>query len=85
MGTDLQRILVELRQLRAELGTPPKRLLTIPEAASYLGISPKSIRNGLGPRAAKPFPVKPVKVGGRVLFKKESLDSYVDGLGAADE
>lgn len=72
---------MEIRQLRAELRAPKKRLLTVDEAANYLGISPKTLRNCLGPRAQKPFPVKPVRVAGRVLFRLEDLDAFVAGLG----
>lgn len=71
----LKGILAELPKMLA-----PKALYTIDEAAHYLGLAPKTIRNGLGPRAEKPFPIKPVRVGGRVVFKKEDLDSFVDGL-----
>ncbi len=74
----LQLVLAELRQLRAELRTPQKRLLTVEETAGYLGISAKTIRNGLGPKTPKPFPVQPVKLAGRVLFKKEDLDRFID-------
>jgi predicted DNA-binding transcriptional regulator AlpA len=81
---DFQLILSEIRQLRAELRTTQRRLLPVEAAAAYLGISPKTIRNGLGPKATKPFPIKPVKVSGRVLFKKESLDAYIDGLGVSE-
>jgi hypothetical protein len=81
MNSDATSILKELRQLRAELKAPAKRLLTVEEAAHYLGISPKTIRNGLGRKAVKPFPVKPVRVAGRVLFRIEDLGAYVDGLG----
>ncbi len=71
--------------MRQEIKATSKRLLPIPEAAAYLGISPKTIRNGLGPRAAKPFPVKAVRLGGRVLFRREDLDQYVDRLGVRDD
>jgi predicted DNA-binding transcriptional regulator AlpA len=81
---DLQTILSELRQLRADLRIPPKRLLNVAETARYLGVAEKTVRNGLGPRAAKPFPIKPVRVGGRVLFKRESLDAFIDGLGGVE-
>ena len=56
------------------------RLLGIEQAAEYLSISPKTIRNGLGPKAPQPFPVKPKKHGKRVLFDIQDLDRYVDGL-----
>jgi hypothetical protein len=80
---DLAMVLSELKKLRRELGTQ-RRLLPVEEAAAYLGIAPKTLRNGLGPNAKNPFPVKPVKVGGRVLFKLVDLDRFIDGLGAAE-
>jgi hypothetical protein len=58
------------------------RLLKIDDAARYLGIAPKTIRNRLGPRASNPFPVKPKRIGKRVLFDVRALDAFVDGLDA---
>jgi hypothetical protein len=78
----LQDVLAEIKELRADLRASQRRLLPVEAAAAYLGISPKTIRNGLGPAAKHPFPIKPVKVGGRVLFEKKSLDSFIDSLGA---
>lgn len=75
-----QEILKELKELRQVMGFASKRLLTVEEAAHYCGISPKTIRNGLGPKAAKSFPIKPVKLSGRVLFRKEDLDGFIDGM-----
>ena len=74
------KVLEELKALKAELGLHSKALLTVEDTATYLGIKPKSIRNRLGPRAENPFPVKPVKVGGRVLFRRSDLDEYVSSL-----
>lgn len=72
-------ILAEIRSLLSELQAPRpiRRLLTVPEAADYLGISPKTVRNMLSLRT---FPVKPVRVAGRVLFRIEDLANYVDNL-----
>ena len=56
------------------------RLLDIQQTAEYLSIAPKTIRNGLGPKAVKPFPIKPKRFGKRVLFDKKDLDHYVDTL-----
>ena len=76
----LDIILAEIRELKLAMVSASRRLLPINEAAAYLGISPKTIRNGLGRKAVKPFPVKPVKIGSRVLFKREDLESYVNTL-----
>lgn len=64
-----------MRQVRA-------RLFGIVETANYLGIAPKTLRNRLGPRAVNPFPVKPKRIGKRVLFDVKALDAFVDSLEA---
>lgn len=56
------------------------RLLGIVETANYLGIAPKTLRNRLGPRAVNPFPVKPKRIGKRVLFDIKALDAFVESL-----
>ena len=60
------------------------RLMRIEVAADYLGISPKTIRNGLGPKAEKPFPIKPRRLGRRVLFHIDDLNEYADSLPVTD-
>lgn len=57
-----------------------RRLLSVELAAKFLGLSPKTIRNGLGKKAPHPFPVKPKKIGKRVLFDIKDLNAYVDSL-----
>ncbi len=61
-----------------EYGWP--HLMDIETAAKYLSISPKTIRNGTGRRSEQPFPVRHVKYGRRVLFRKADLDKFVDAL-----
>jgi hypothetical protein len=56
------------------------RLLGVELAATYLGLSPKTIRNGLARDAERPFPVKPKRYGRRVLFDIRDLDAYVDAM-----
>jgi len=58
------------------------RLLDIVEAAIYLGISPKTIRNRLGLKTSNPFPVKPKRIGRKILFDIKDLDNYVDSISA---
>ena len=57
-----------------------QRLMDIVETAKYLSISPKTIRNRIGRRAGNPFPVKPKRIGTRVLFDVKDLDRYIDAL-----
>ena len=56
------------------------RMLSVEDAARYIGIAAKTIRNRIGPKAAIPFPVKPKRIGGRVLFDVKELDAYLDLL-----
>ena len=56
------------------------RLLGVEQAAAYLSLSPKTIRNGLARDAERPFPVKPKRYGRRVLFDIRDLDAYVDAM-----
>ena len=60
--------------------TPKTRLLNVKETAKYLGLSPKTIRNRLGPKAPDPFPVKRRRYGRKVLFDLKDLDAYIDSL-----
>lgn len=62
-----------------------KRLFRVPEAASYLGLSPRTIYNGIAPKSKNPFPVKHKKQGKVVLFEKKDLDRYADSIPYADQ
>jgi len=77
----LAQVLQELRELRRLVQAPAPRLLTVEQAARYLGLAVKTVRNSLGPRAARPFPVQPVRLAGRVLFKVADLDGLIASLG----
>jgi predicted DNA-binding transcriptional regulator AlpA len=57
-----------------------KRLFNVRETADYLGLSTRTIYNGIAPKAEKPFPVKPKRWGRKVLFDRIDLDAYVDRL-----
>jgi predicted DNA-binding transcriptional regulator AlpA len=57
-----------------------KRLLSVEEAARYLGIAPRTIYNKTGRRAKVKFPVKPKRVGGSLRFDIKDLERYVESL-----
>jgi excisionase family DNA binding protein len=57
-----------------------KRLFSVEEAAAYLGLSPRTIYNGIAPKAKKPFPIKPKRYGRKPLFERAELDQYADSL-----
>jgi predicted DNA-binding transcriptional regulator AlpA len=58
-----------------------KRLLSVEEAAAYIGLSPRTLYNGIAPKTKTPFPVKPKRFGKRVLFDIKDLDRFADSLG----
>ncbi len=57
-----------------------KRLYSVEEAAHYLGLSPRTIYNGIAPKSRNPFRVKPRRIGKKVLFDIKDLEKYVDSL-----
>ncbi len=68
---------MQQEKLRKEL---KPRMLCVGDAALYVGIAPKTLRNRIGPKAPNPFPVKPKRIGGKVLFDLRQLDAYLDSL-----
>jgi predicted DNA-binding transcriptional regulator AlpA len=56
------------------------RMLSVDETAKYIGLATKTIRNRIGRKATKPFPIKPKRIGSRVLFDIKDLDAYLDKL-----
>jgi len=55
------------------------RLVSIADAALYLGLAPKTLRNRLSDKD-NPFPVKPRYYGGKPLFEVNELDAFIDSL-----
>lgn len=58
----------------AHLEPPTRRMLTKIEAASYCGFN-----SGEGFDAS--VPVRPVKIGNKVLYDQKALDAWLDQLG----
>lgn len=57
-----------------------KRMLTVPEAAAYMGISKRTLYDRIAPKSKKPFPLPPKRIGGSVRFDKGDLDKWLDSL-----
>ena len=57
-----------------------RRLLTVREAAQYLGLAPQTLYNSISRKSKKPFPVKAKRVGRSVRFDLKDLDTYIDSL-----
>ena len=54
--------------------------MTIREAAEYIGVAEKTLRNRVCPSAKDPYPVQPKRIGRSVRFDKAELDKYIDSL-----
>jgi excisionase family DNA binding protein len=70
-----------MKALREKMGEKlRKRLLSVEETADYLGISPRTIYNGVHRKAKKPFPIKPKRVGRLIKFDRRDLDRWIESL-----
>lgn len=58
----------------------PKRWLSVEEVAEYLGMSPKTVYNKIGPNAKDPFPIPSKKFGKFVRFDLRAVDEYMESL-----
>lgn len=73
-----------VKQLLSVQDIARKRLYSVEEAANYLGLSPRTLYNGVAPRSKNPFPVKPKRYGKKVLFDVMDLDRFADSLSCED-
>jgi excisionase family DNA binding protein len=55
-----------------------KRLLSVDEAAAYLGLAPRTIYNAIAPKSRNPFPVRPVRIGKLRKFDIRDLDRFIE-------
>jgi len=54
------------------------RWLNIADLAHYLRISKRTIYNRIGKNAKNPFPVRPRRSGGMILFDRKEIDAWVE-------
>ncbi len=64
---------------KVKVETIRPRLVSIADAAQYLGLAPKTLRNRLSDKV-NPFPVRPRYYGGKPLFEVGELDVFIDSL-----
>ncbi len=57
-----------------------KRLLTVEEAATYLGLAPQTIYNRTHKKSKNPFPVRPLRIGRALRFDIRQLEQFVKNL-----
>jgi predicted DNA-binding transcriptional regulator AlpA len=53
-----------------------KQFLSIKETAEFLGISERTIYNGVAPKSKRPFPIKPKRIGKLVKFDVRELERF---------
>lgn len=82
--TEISGLRRELRELRRELKAGPSGFLDVREAARFLGLSERTVRKRVAPKAEHPLPVKVTRQGSKVTFRREDLQAYADSLGAAE-
>jgi hypothetical protein len=71
---EIRHLRQELKSTREELRISAKTFLTVPETALLIGWKEKSLRNRI---SEKRFPLKPLRNGWRVLFKKTDVENYM--------
>jgi len=71
-----------MRQLVESMGQQQirPRLLTVNQAAMYLGLSPRTIYNSISRKAKSRFPIKFKRIGRAIRFDQHDLDEYLDQL-----
>lgn len=57
-----------------------KRLLTVKEAAIYLGLSPRTLYNMVCPKSKNPIGLKVKRIGKAVRFDIKDLERFVATL-----
>jgi predicted DNA-binding transcriptional regulator AlpA len=57
-----------------------KRWLRVDEAAEYVGMKRGSLYNGTSKKSKKPFPVRPKRLGRKILFDVHELDQYLESI-----
>jgi predicted DNA-binding transcriptional regulator AlpA len=57
-----------------------KRWLDIKETADRISISHRTLYNRTSPKSKNPFPVKPKRVGRRLVFDVKAIDAYMESL-----
>lgn len=92
---DIRAVLVRafvqaiVKELRGEISAPPQRLMTLKQAATYLGLSYWTLRDYALAGRIQPVKLPPLTAREgekqkadlrRILFDKKDLDAFVDSL-----
>jgi len=66
--------------VKVKVETVRPRLMSLEDAAKYLGLAPKTLRNRMCPDAKNPLPIPWRKYGKKILFEVADLDRFADSL-----
>ncbi len=58
----------------------PKRLFSVIETSVYMGVSDRSIYNGISRKSKKKFPIQPIRIGGLIKFDVHDIDKHINSL-----
>ena len=65
--------LLEVIADETSLRTNPPKVLNVPEASKYIGVSQRTLRSWIADRK-----IKVVRVGGRVLLRLVDIDRFLE-------
>lgn len=82
---EIKTLRQEVQALRRELKAGPVGFLDVREAARFLGLAERTVRKRSAPKSENPLPVKAIRQGSKVLFRREDLQAYADSMGAQCE
>ncbi len=74
----LAEVAAEARAMFGDAPHPDALLMSVPHAATLLGIGPSTLRGMVADRE-----IPSVKIKGRRMIRRADLDAYVEGLEAA--
>lgn len=77
VNLQILKILKEIKEILERQKASKFRRLTVKQTAERLGISPKTIYNGL---SSGTFPIKCKRVRGSVGFLDRDIDEYLENL-----
>lgn len=77
--SEFEQEVEEIQRLLAQM-YPGKIRLSVNECAEALGLATGTIYNQISRRSSKPFPIKPVRIGGRPGFLITDIAKHLSHL-----
>ena len=57
-----------------------RRWMSVKQTADYLNISFRSLYNRTHSKTQNPFPIRPKRLGKKILFDVKEIDEYMESL-----